>query len=176
MTNMQRRSFPPFSYGTSIAQPQRDFTNFFAPDRTTDRMGQAIPTMSEGRTMYTMRTITALIGATLLAISAPAILSLSTAQAETYVAGQLGVTLPSIGKGLSDVDLTGSFIPGSTTSDQALKSSIMYGGKIGHYFRAAPGSAWKQKSIERRLISNNKPSNSAVRMVLSGPPSWPASI
>jgi hypothetical protein len=48
------------------------------------------------------------------------------------------VTLPSIGKGLSDVDLTGSFIPGSTTSDQALKSSIMYGGKIGHYFRAAP--------------------------------------
>ena len=63
-------------------------------------MGQAIPTMSEGRTMYTMRTITALIGATLLTISAPAILSLSTAQAETYVAGQLGVTLPSNGKGL----------------------------------------------------------------------------
>ena len=88
--------------------------------------------------MYTKRTLTALIGATLLAISAPAILLLSTAQAETYVAGQLGVTLPSIGKGLSDVDLTGSFIPGSTTSDQALKSSIMYGGKIGHYFRAAP--------------------------------------
>ena len=60
--------------------------------------------------MYTMRTISALIGATLLTISAPAILSLSTAQAETYVAGQLGVALPSIGKGLSYVDLTGSFI------------------------------------------------------------------
>ena len=62
-------------------------------------MGQAIPTMSEGRTMYTMRTITALIGATLLAISAPAILSLSTAQAETYVAGRGGGARPASGEG-----------------------------------------------------------------------------
>jgi opacity protein-like surface antigen len=54
------------------------------------------------------------------------------------VAGQFGVTIPSIGKGLTDVDLTGSFIPGSTTSDQALKSSMLYGGKIGHYFKAVP--------------------------------------
>ena len=61
-----------------------------------------------------------------------------TTVAETYVAGQLGMTLPSIGKGLTDVDLTGSFIPGSTTSDQALKTSVMVGGKIGHYFKRVP--------------------------------------
>lgn len=61
-----------------------------------------------------------------------------TAQAETYVAGQFGVTLPSIGKGLSDVDLTGSFVPGSTTSDQALTSSVLFGAKLGHYFKRVP--------------------------------------
>jgi opacity protein-like surface antigen len=58
--------------------------------------------------------------------------------AETYVAGQFGVTLPSIGSGLSNNDLTGIFIPGATVSDQALTSSILYGGKVGHYFTAVP--------------------------------------
>jgi opacity protein-like surface antigen len=94
--------------------------------------------MSEVLTMYILRTINTLIRASLLAISALAILWASTVQAETYVAGQLGVTMPSITNGLTNVELTGSFIPGSTTSDQALKSSIMYGGKLGHYFKSIP--------------------------------------
>ena len=55
------------------------------------------------------------------------------AYAETYVAGQVGVTLPSIGKGLTDVDLTGVFPAGSTMSDRALKTSVLYGAKVGYF-------------------------------------------
>jgi hypothetical protein len=58
--------------------------------------------------------------------------------AETYIAGQFGVTLPSVlGKGLGEGDLTGQFIvPGSRVSAQSLDESILYGGKVGHYFKA----------------------------------------
>lgn len=59
------------------------------------------------------------------------------AYGESYIGGQFGVTLPSVGKGLTDVDLTGSFPNGSTMSDRALKSSILYGGKVGHFFSRA---------------------------------------
>jgi opacity protein-like surface antigen len=69
-----------------------------------------------------------------------------TTQAETYVAGEFGVTFP--GKGLSNGDLTSTTAPfssgaisgtvnfpqGTTVSDQSLKNSLMVGGKIGHYF------------------------------------------
>lgn len=76
-------------------------------------------------------------------MSLPALLTLVVlylphAYAETYVAGQFGVTLPSIGSGLTDNDLTGVFIPGSTISDQSLKTSGLYGAKLGHYFQAVP--------------------------------------
>jgi opacity protein-like surface antigen len=74
----------------------------------------------------------------LLALFTPIVLFAPQAYAETYVAGQFGVTLPSIGSGLSNNDLTGIFIPGATVSDQALTSSILYGGKVGHYFTAVP--------------------------------------
>jgi opacity protein-like surface antigen len=74
----------------------------------------------------------------LLALLIPIVLSMPQAYAESYVAGQFGVTLPSIGGGLSNNDLTGIFIPGSTVSDQALTSSILYGAKVGHYFTALP--------------------------------------
>ncbi len=59
-------------------------------------------------------------------------------QAESYVAGQLGLSIPSIGKGLTDVDAideTGTFPAGTRFSDLALKSSPLYGAKIGHYFQ-----------------------------------------
>jgi opacity protein-like surface antigen len=74
----------------------------------------------------------------LLALLVPIMLFAPQAYAETYVAGQFGITLPSIGGGLSNNDLTGIFIPGATTSDQALTSSILYGAKVGHYFTAVP--------------------------------------
>ncbi|MBH0204791.1 MAG: outer membrane beta-barrel protein [Nitrospira sp.] len=68
--------------------------------------------------------------------------------AETYIAGQFGVTLPSIaGNGLSGGELTSTgatfstgtvnLPSGSTVSDQSLKESFMFGGKIGHYFSRA---------------------------------------
>ncbi|HEV8328189.1 MAG TPA: outer membrane beta-barrel protein [Nitrospiraceae bacterium] len=87
----------------------------------------------------------------LLALLVPIVLFTPQAYAESYVAGQFGVTLPSIGKGLSDGDLTSTsalfqsgstsgtvnFPSGSTVSDQSLTSSLMLGGKIGHYFSKA---------------------------------------
>ena len=74
----------------------------------------------------------------LLALLVPIVLFAPQAYAESYVAGQFGVTLPSIGKGLTDNDLTGVFLPGSTISDQSLKTSDLYGVKLGHYFQAVP--------------------------------------
>jgi opacity protein-like surface antigen len=61
-----------------------------------------------------------------------------TAQAESYVAGQFGITVPSISGGLTNVDLTGSFPDGSTFSDNALKSSLIFGAKFGHFFNRVP--------------------------------------
>ncbi|HKO30754.1 MAG TPA: hypothetical protein VJU54_06425, partial [Nitrospiraceae bacterium] len=76
--------------------------------------------------------------ASLLTFLAPIVLCTSQAYAESYVGGQFGVTLPSIGKGLTDNDLTGVFPSGSTITDQSLKTSILYGAKVGHYFKSVP--------------------------------------
>jgi opacity protein-like surface antigen len=75
------------------------------------------------------------------------------AYAETYIAGQFGVTLPNSTpwKGLSDGELTtssqqftvgpitgtASFPSGTSVSDQSMHMSVLYGGKIGHYFKGA---------------------------------------
>lgn len=60
----------------------------------------------------------------------------STTYAEIYIVGQFGVTLPSVlGNGLGEGDLTGQFIiPGSKVFGQVLDESILYGGKVEHYF------------------------------------------
>jgi opacity protein-like surface antigen len=60
------------------------------------------------------------------------------AYGESYIAGQFGVALPSIGKGLTNIDTTTTFVPGTTVSDLGLKSSAFYGIKAGHYFRSSP--------------------------------------
>ena len=80
----------------------------------------------------------------LLIVLAPIVLFASQAYAETYVAGQFGLTMPSIGKGLSNGDVTTTSVQfptgtldipsGTTVSEQSLKTSFMLGGKIGHYF------------------------------------------
>ena len=70
----------------------------------------------------------------------------SATYAETYIAGQFGVTLPSVlptsfDNGLTNADATGTLgqiLRGGAVSDQSLQRSILYGGKIGHYFRAIP--------------------------------------
>src|SRR5574341_456118 len=94
------------------------------------------------------------IGAVLLVsaflpLFAHSILLTSTAQAESYVAGQFGATFP--GSGLFNGDVTSTSAPfssggvsgtinapsGTTISDQSLKTSLLLGGKIGHYFSKA---------------------------------------
>lgn len=85
----------------------------------------------------------------LLALLMPIVLFVPQAYAETYVAGQFGATFP--GNGLSNGDLTSTsaafqsgaisgtvnFPSGSTVSEQSLKTSFMFGGKIGHYLSKA---------------------------------------
>lgn len=61
----------------------------------------------------------------------------TTAYAETYIGGQFGIALPSIGGGLKNIETTSQFLAGTTHSDLALASSAMVGGKIGHYFNGA---------------------------------------
>jgi hypothetical protein len=89
--------------------------------------------------------------------------------AETYVAGQFGVTLPSVlGKGLGEGDLTGVFVPGSTISNQSLQNSILYGAKVGHYFKGIPwlgieGEVYNTTPhIEQQRVEFFTPSGSSV--------------
>ena len=86
----------------------------------------------------------------LLTLLVPIVLFAPQAYAESYVAGQFGVTMPSIGNGLSNGDLTSTSAPfngppfgtvnfpsGTTVDGQSLKSSLLLGAKIGHYFSRA---------------------------------------
>lgn len=82
-------------------------------------------------------------GISVLVVTCVATSNVSHSYAETYIGGQFGVTLPSVlpssfDNGLTDSELTGIFTPGSTISDQSLQKSILYGAKVGHYFRAVP--------------------------------------
>ena len=54
--------------------------------------------------------------------------SASSAAAETYLAGQIGVTFP---QSLSNVNFVSPLSPGPEFD---LKTSLVYGGKLGHYF------------------------------------------
>lgn len=61
-----------------------------------------------------------------------------TAHGETYIAGQFGFAVPGLGSGLSDGDVTSSFLlPGTTHGEFELSTSFMFGGKVGHYFHSA---------------------------------------
>lgn len=55
---------------------------------------------------------------------------------ETYLAGHAGI---GIGGRAIDVELTGGGLPSNTTAtDLSLKSSLVYGAKIGHFFGSLP--------------------------------------
>jgi opacity protein-like surface antigen len=101
----------------------------------------------------------------LLALLVPIVLFAPQAYAETYVAGQFGLALPSIGKGLTDVDLTGVFPAGSTMSDRALKTSVLYGAKLGYFF---PQAQWFGIEAE---IFNTTPHIKGQSTTISVPPS-----
>lgn len=83
-----------------------------------------------------------------------------TAQAESYVAGQIGYTFP------ADLSSGHTTAPGFTSlglSDIALKDSMMYGGKIGHYFSAA---RWLGVELD---IYNSTPHLKEQSTTFSGP-------
>lgn len=85
--------------------------------------------------MKTTRLTRRFVITTLLTLLAPIVLSAPQAYAESYVAGQLGMTFP---QALSSGDVTQHGVGGLTiSSDQALKNSIMLGAKFGHYFTKA---------------------------------------
>jgi opacity protein-like surface antigen len=68
------------------------------------------------------------------------------------------------GKSLGEGDLTGQLIiPGSRVSAQSLDESILYGGKIGHYFKAVP---WLGLEAE---VYNTTPHIKQQMTTFSGP-------
>ena len=103
--------------------------------------------------MNWIRTTVRCLGMSVAVVAYVATSNASISYAETYIGGQFGVTVPSLpssfitGKGLSNGELTSSSatfstgtvtLPsGTTVSDQSLKNSFMFGGKIGHYFDRA---------------------------------------
>ena len=101
----------------------------------------------------------------LLALLVPIVLFSPQAYAETYVAGQFGVALPSIGEGLTNVDLTGVFPAGSNMSDRALKTSVLYGAKLGYFF---PQAKWFGIEAE---VFNTTPHIKGQSTTISVPPS-----
>jgi opacity protein-like surface antigen len=129
---------------TWLAHFLQDFTNRFVPAWVADRILTGDHIASEEEAMDTARAVKVLLRLILFMGMIQAALPSAT-EAETYLAGQFGVTFP--GKGLSDGDLTSTSAPflggtvhypsGTTVSDQSLKNSLLIGGKIGHYFSRA---------------------------------------
>ena len=114
--------------------------------------------------MKTMKMTKRFLMTSLLALLMPIVLFAPQTYAETYVAGQFGATLPSIGKGLTDNELTGSLSGfGLTTTDQSLKTSGLYGAKLGHYFKAVP---WLGIEAE---VYNTTPHIKQQSVTFSGP-------
>ena len=85
--------------------------------------------------MKTMKMTKHFLMMSLLALLIPIVLFAPQTYAETYVAGQFGMTFP---QALSSGDVTQHGIGGLTIdSDQSLKNSLMLGVKLGHYFTRA---------------------------------------
>jgi len=116
-------------------------------------------------------TVNILLGASLLTIVLQAALPLSTTYAESYVAGQFGVTLP---QSLSGGVTTQDGIGGLDISDQPLKSSIDVGVKLGHYFRRAmwigveTGLSYTTPHIKQGSLTFTGPGGSLTSPTLPG--------
>jgi opacity protein-like surface antigen len=87
--------------------------------------------------MSRIRRVTRSLGISAAALVIAAFSEVPNTYAESYIAGQFGVALPSIAGGLESIDITTQFIPGTTHSDLELSNSFLYGAKVGHYFNAA---------------------------------------
>jgi opacity protein-like surface antigen len=83
--------------------------------------------------MNWIQTVTRYVGISVMALVTSTALNVSGAYAETYVGGQFGMALPSIGGGLTNVEIN-AFSPPVSIPDRPLKSSPLYGVKFGYYF------------------------------------------
>lgn len=107
----------------------------------------------------------------LLALLIPIVLFAPQTYAETYVAGQFGITLP---QSLSNGTVTQDGFAGLDLSDQSLKSSAMVGAKLGHYFTRArwigieTGLSYTTPHVKEGSITFSGPGGSLSSPVLSG--------
>ena len=107
----------------------------------------------------------------LLALLTPIVLFGPHAYAESYVAGQIGVTLP---QSLNNGTVTQDGIGGLDISDQPLKNSAMVGAKLGHYFTRArwigieTGVSYSTPHIKEGSLTFSGPGGSATTPSLSG--------
>jgi opacity protein-like surface antigen len=121
--------------------------------------------------MKTTRLTRRFVITSLLALLVPIVLIAPQAYAETYVAGQFGVTLP---QSLSNGTVTQDGFGGLDISDQPLKSSAMLGAKLGHYFARArwigieTGVSYSTPHIKEGSLIFSGPGGSATTPSLSG--------
>jgi len=122
--------------------------------------------------MNTTRLTRRFVTTSLLALLVPIVLFAPQAYAETYVAGQLGMTFP---QALSGGDVTQHGIGGLTiSSDQPLKNSLMLGAKFGHYFAKArwvgieTGLSFANPHVKEGSLTLSGPGGSATFNGLSG--------
>jgi opacity protein-like surface antigen len=121
--------------------------------------------------MKTTRLTRRFVITSLLALLVPIVLIAPQAYAETYVAGQFGVTLP---QSLSNGTVTQDGLGGLDISDQPLKSSAMVGAKLGHYFTKArwlgleTGLSYTTPHIKEGSLTFSGPGGSLTFPSLSG--------
>lgn len=121
--------------------------------------------------MIRVRTINVVSGISLFAITVLAIMSPSAVQAESYVAGQFGLTFP---QSLSGGVTTQEGIGGLDISDQPLKRSVNIGAKLGHYFSRArwigveTGLSYTTPHIKEGSLTFTGPGGSLTSGTLSG--------
>ena len=111
------------------------------------------------------------LGLVLLAITAPGLWRPSTAQAENYIGGMAGITLP---QSLSGGVTTQEGIGGLDISDQPLQKSVNVGIKLGHYFSRAKwlgietGVTYTTPHIKEGSLTFTGPGGSLTSNTLSG--------
>ena len=97
-------------------------------------------------------------------LSLALVLSSTRSQAEMYVAGQVGATIPN---DLTDVQTVGP-AAGLKLSDVSLHNSFMYGAKLGYYFDSVQFNAVKWLGVETEVFNTN-PNIKQQNLTISGP-------
>jgi opacity protein-like surface antigen len=95
--------------------------------------------------------------------------------AEVYIGGQAGVTLPQPLTGVERTDTTSVLFPAGTKfSDLSLKTSAMYGLKLGYYFDGLPwlgieGEVFNTNPhVKQQFITQTAPSGTTISGITSG--------